>query len=177
MNSINLLNKVSSFKNSRMLAKNKKADVLLRAENATGFYIKQKAVSGLSLVGNIGALEGFAVGVASLSQDFKNIAAPIFFGGAAILRNACISQHKDAIKEAAQVCEKLVQKGFSKEETKLVANKIVSRNGNLIYSNLFRALFPKRMQKISQGIETRSGFLHFTRGRVSSARDLATSNN
>ena len=168
MNSINLINKLNLAKQSHRLAKAQNAKTLVRAQRAGEFVIMPKPVSYVRSLGNITAIETLAVGMLAVSKDCKEIAAMCITGGV-VFRHVCISTHKAAIKQAASASAKLIEKGFSPDEIKFVANKIMSRNGNPLYSNLFRALYPKRMQKICQGIETRSGFFHVPFDRIGKA--------
>lgn len=171
MNSINLMNKLTAVRRCKNFSKVRNAETLVRAQCAGEFVVMPKPVACVRSLGNLAALETFAVGMLALAQDVKN-AAPILFGSSVIFRHVSISTHKAAIKQAANASAKLIDKGFSPKEIKFVANKIMKRNGNLVYSNLFRALYPKRMQKICQGIETRSGFFHIPFDRIGKALKL-----
>lgn len=168
MNSINLMNKLTAVSRCRNFSKIRKTRTLIKAQRAGEFIIMPKPVSYVRSIGNITAIETLAVGMLAAAKDLKEIAAFCITGGA-VFRHVCISTHKAAIKQAANVSAKLIDKGFSPKEIKFVANKIMSRNGNPVYSNLFRALYPERMEKISQGIETRSGFFHIPFDRIEKA--------
>ena len=162
------MNKLTAVRHCKSFAKAENAKNFLKAEIAGEIAIMPKPVSYVRSIGNITAIESLAVGMLAVAKDFKEIAAFCITGGV-VFRHVCISTHKEAIKQAANASAKLIDKGFSPKEIKFVANKIMKRNGNLVYSNLFRALYPKRMQKICQGIETRSGFFHIPFDRIGKA--------
>ncbi len=150
---------------SKAIANNKtKKAVLKRAYDEVGHFRTpkvQKVVENISsFVGPMAAADAYCF-ASTLSQpiEFVQGAAIGFFGlSAYIFRHVAVKAHKEMVDDASRLGSQLIEKGFNKAERKIVIKDKLS-SGNLIFSNLFKLIYPKRVEKLADGIPTKSGFI------------------
>lgn len=150
---------------SNVIAKNRTKKALLeKAYTEVGYYKKpalEKVVSNSpSFVGPMAVLDA---GLLSSINHFGNTAEQIFVGAlgfaAYAFRHAAVNIHKNAVDGASKLGSQMLEKGFSVAERKTVVKDQLS-SGNMIFGNLFKLIYPKRVQKLADGIPTKSGFLY-----------------
>lgn len=150
---------------SKVTAKNRLKKVAIeKAGRAIGYH---KAPVGMKVLNNVTSFVGpMALADACLLSSLNhtgNVAQNVFVGvlvaSAGIFRHAALQVHKDAVKEAAKLGVELRGKSLSSAEKQIVIKDHLSQRGNLIFSKLFETIYPKRVQKLAEGIETKSGFI------------------
>lgn len=112
------------------------------------------------VVGPIALMDAHLLSSLSQSPDLaQNIFIGTLVAAAGVFRHVAVQTHKSAVKGAAKLGAELKEKGFSSAERKIVIKDHLSRESNLVFSKLFKLIYPKRVQKLAEGIETKSGFI------------------
>ncbi len=150
---------------SNVIKKNSLKRGILEKASRTSSYFKtpvvQKVMNNLPcFFGPIAVVEAHLL--STLNQT-GNVAQNIFVGGlaayAVVMRQIALQGHREAVKGAAKLGAELKEKGLSSIERKIVIKDHLSGKGNIIFSKLFKLIYPKRVQKLAEGIETKSGFI------------------
>lgn len=151
---------------SNVIAKNKiRKSVLQKAYSEIGYFRTptfQKVINIIpSIVGPMAAADAYIL--SSAINHSPNMAQGVFFGGVGfasyIFRNVAVKAHKEAVDGASKLGSQLIEKGFNRAERKVVIKDKLS-SGNPIFSNLFKIVYPKRVEKLADGIPTKTGFIN-----------------
>ncbi len=150
---------------SNVIARNKtKKAILERAFYEVGHFrtpIIQKTMKNIpSFVGPMGVADAYILSSLVHPGDVaQNIFVGTLLASSYIFRNVAIQSHKEAVDGAAKLGLQLIEKGFSSSERKIVIKDKLS-SGNLIFSSLFKLIYPKRVEKLADGISTKTGFIY-----------------
>lgn len=91
---------------------------------------------------------------ALIKKDFGTLALAGSF--ATISRDICVSDHNIAMENAARLAKRLKRKGFSKEERIFAVKKYLKKDGNLIFTTLFRLTNKRKINDLADGKKVKS---------------------
>lgn len=160
------MNRIGRFlPKSNGIAKARKKEILSRAAEVVKINTLSNSGAFLDSFGTIIGAGNVVAGATGICAG-QHFAGAFALGVAAFVRETCLTTHKVALKGAREIAQTLKTNGFKHDEISVVVKKSLSNNGNVIFSNLFKVLYPKRVDKIADGIETRSGFLSLMKFKI-----------